>query len=151
MTVWTTTPKLIQVLHNPELYTGICTVYVNVQYNSLPVENALVCMMAKQDSIIYQYGRTNNSGDIKFIDDFHIPGDSVFVTVTGRNLKPYCGLIMVNFFGGPYVLLYSFSILDTPGGNGDFIANPGEDIEIPVWLKNWGRWGFGAKSSRTVW
>jgi hypothetical protein len=138
MTVWTTTPKLIQVSHTPELYTKICTVYVNVQYNSLPVESALVCMMAKQDSIVYHYGRTNNSGDIEFIGDFHVPGDSVFVTVTGRNLKPYCGLIMVNFFGGPYVLLYSFSILDTPGGNGDFIANPGEDIEIPVWVKNRG-------------
>lgn len=138
MTVWTTTPKLIQVLHNPELYTKICTIYVNVQYNSTPVESALVCVMAKQASIIYHYGRTNNSGDIEFIGDFHVPGDSVFITVTGRNLKPYCGLIMVNFFGGPYVLLYSFSISDTPGGNGDLIANPSEDIEIPVWVKNWG-------------
>ena len=69
---------------------------------------------------------------------FQIPNDSVLVTVTGRNLKPYLGLVMVYATGAPYVVLNSFSLLDTTGGNGDFVVNPGEDIEIPVWVKNWG-------------
>jgi hypothetical protein len=138
MTVWTTIPRHIDVIHPAVLKTGVCTVSVNVQYNAMPVESALVCVMARKDTFFYQYGRTNNLGTIEFIDTLTIPGDSVLVTVTGRNLEPYRGTIGTSFVGGPYVLLNSFSISDSVGGNGDSIANPGEDIEIPLWVRNWG-------------
>lgn len=137
MTVWTTTPQNIHVTHDSVLYAGLCTVHVNVQRNSLPAESALVCIMAKHDTSAYVYGRTDNAGSVVLVDTFNQPGDSVFITVTGRNLKPYCEYIRVTY-DGPYVLLNSFAIVDSVGGNGDFLANPGEDIEIPVWLKNWG-------------
>ncbi|MCK4673765.1 hypothetical protein KAT67_07265, partial [candidate division WOR-3 bacterium] len=138
MTVWTTTPRHPDVTHNSMLNIGLCTVYVNVQHNSAPVESALVCVMAKQDTMFYHYGRTDAFGSFTFIDSLRLPCDSVFFTVTGRNLEPYYELIRVNFVGGVHVALNSFEISDSISGNNDSIANPGEDIEIPVWLKNWG-------------
>ncbi len=138
MTVWTTTPRAIEVTHNPLLFTGPCTVSVNVRYDAAPVESALVCVMARQSALFYHYGWTDNSGTFEFVDTLNYVGDSVFFTVTGRNLKTYNGLRMVHFGGGPYVILNSFSTLDTTGGNGDHIVNPGEDIEIPACVKNWG-------------
>ena len=138
MTLWTTTPRDIDVTHNVMLSVGLCTVSVNVQHNALPVESALVCVMAKRDSTFYHYGRTNNLGNIEFIDNLSFPSDSVLITVTGRNLKPYYAEIGIHYGGGPYVLLNSFWLSDSAGGNSDSIANPGEDIEIPLWVKNWG-------------
>jgi hypothetical protein len=138
MVLWTTTPRTIDVVHNTVLTVGLCTLSVNVQYNALPVESALVCVMAEKDSTFYHYGRTNNLGNIEFIDSIVFPSDSVLVTVTGRNVKPYYAKIGVHYEGGPYVLLNSFSLSDSAGGNNDAIANPGEDIEIPLWVMNWG-------------
>jgi len=140
MNLLTTIPRFLEVVHDSELWvlSTSGTIQVNVQHNSAPVESAFVCIMSKKDSTIYQYGRTNNLGDITFIDTFQIAGDTVLVTVTGRNLEPYCGRIWVRFGGGAFVVLNSFKTLDNIGGNGDFIANPGETIEIAVCLKNWG-------------
>lgn len=140
MTMWTAIPKRIDVSHNSAVHAGSCTLFVDVQYsfNATPVESAFVCMMAKKDSTVYQYGRTDDFGHIEFITYFHFPCDSIFFTVTGRNLKPYYSFTLVQFSGGPYVVLSSYSISDTAGGNGDSIANPGENIELPLWIKNWG-------------
>ncbi|MGB3341605.1 MAG: C25 family cysteine peptidase [bacterium] len=140
MTVRTTTPRHVDVTHDSVLWVSndSSIVNINVQYNAVSVESALVCMMSKEDSNIYHYGRTDGSGNIQFIDSFKIPGDSISITLTGRNLLPYNRIIRVNLSGASYILLSSFTLFDTPGGNGDSIANPGEDIEIPVKLKNWG-------------
>ncbi len=138
MTVWTTTPQNPEVTHDTFLYAGLCTVQVNVQRNSIPAESVLVCIMARQDTSAYVYGRTDISGTVALIDIFSQPGDSVLITVTGRNLTPYYEYIRVNYDAGPYVLLNSFALSDLIGGNGDSLANPGENIEIPIWLKNWG-------------
>jgi hypothetical protein len=138
MKMWTDTPREIIVGHNMYFTTGICTTNVYVQHNSVPVGGALVCVMAKNDTTFYHYGYTDDNGGIQFIDTLHIPGDSVFITVTGHNLKPYLNARPVLFTGGPYVQLYTYRLLDSVGGNGDGFANPAEDIEIPLCLKNWG-------------
>jgi hypothetical protein len=90
------------------------------------------------DTAYYNWIRTNSHGQAIIIDSIAIPGDTVVVTVTGRNLLPYSDSVIVTHAGGPYVLLHSYSMNDSIGGNGDSIANPGENIEIPAWLKNWG-------------
>jgi hypothetical protein len=136
--MWKSTPKSIFVEHNPHFTTGICTTSVYVQNNSMPTQGALVCVMAKLDSSFYHYGYTDDIGSVQFIDTLHIPGDSVFITVTGRDLKPYYDARPVFYVDGPYVRLCSYSTLDSPGGNGDGIVNPGEDIELPFCLRNWG-------------
>jgi hypothetical protein len=138
MQLWTNTPKDLMVGHNLYFTTGICTATVVVQYNSVPVESALVCVMAKADSTFYHFGYTNNSGSIQFVDTLHIPGDSVYITVTGHNFRTFHNARPVLHMNGPFVRLYSFELLDSLNGNGDHIANPAEDIEIPFTLKNWG-------------
>jgi hypothetical protein len=138
MQMWTDTPREIIVGHNMYFTTGICTASVYVQHNSTPVAGALVCMMAKYDTTFYDYGYTDDNGGFRFIDTLHIPGDSVYITVTGHNWRPYFNARPVFFAGGPYVQLHTFRLLDSLGGNGDGIANPAEDIEIPSCLMNWG-------------
>ncbi|UCF71713.1 MAG: T9SS type A sorting domain-containing protein [candidate division WOR-3 bacterium] len=138
MKMWTYTPREILVGHNMYFHTGICTVNVYVEHNSTAVAGALVCLAAKRDTTFYHYGYTNRNGGIQFIDTLHIPGDSVYITVTGQNLKPYSNARPVLYTGGPCVQLFTWQLLDSIGGNGDGVANPGEDIEIPFTLKNWG-------------
>ena len=138
MTMWTSTPKELMVGHNMHFSTGPCTVTVYVLHNSAPVPGALVCVMAKSDSSFYHYGYTNDLGSIQFIDSLHIPGDSVYFTATGRNLRTYHNARPVYHSGGPYVNLYSYRLSDSLGGNHDGIANPAENIEILCGLRNWG-------------
>jgi hypothetical protein len=136
--MWTETPKELVVGHNMYFTTGICTANVFVQHNLAPVESALVCVMAKSDSSFYHNGYTDETGHIRFIDTLHIPGDSVYITVTALNFRPFHNARPVLYMNGPYVRLYSFSLLDSLGGNGDRTANPGEDIEVPFVVRNWG-------------
>jgi len=138
MTIWTQTPLILTVTHAQELFVGACSVSVSVTHNTAPVESALVCMMAMQDTTCYHVGHTDYSGSIVFEDTMNIPGDSVFITVTNSNYSPYTGLVRVLYLGGPYVLLNGFYTVDHPGGNNDSIPNPGEQLELPFWLKNWG-------------
>lgn len=138
MTLWTNSPQELMVGHNMYFTTGICTVTAYVLHNSAPVPGARVCVMAKYDSSFYHYGYTNGVGSIQFVDTLHIPGDSVYFTVTGRNLKTYHNACPVFYSDGPYVSLYSYCLSDSLGGNHDGIANPAEDIEIPFCLMNWG-------------
>ncbi len=140
MTIRTAIPKQIEVIHDTILWTSQqgYSINVHVDYNSMPVSDALVCVMALTDTTIYHFQRTDNEGNVTFIDTFRLPGDTVLFTVTGRNLKTYCDSVGVRFSEGPYVLLKSFFLLDSINGNNNATANPGENIEIPVWLKNWG-------------
>ncbi len=137
MDLWAANQKRFSVIHNDTLPIGPCTLNVNVQHNSTPVEDALVCMRAKQDSTLYSVGKTDDFGNIVLIDTSHVVGDSVFVSVHKKTFIPFVGNAQVRYYG-PYLTLQSYSILDTIGGNGDFIANPGENIEISVCLFNWG-------------
>jgi len=94
MTLWTCTPREIEVTYSPAISTGPCTLNVHVEQEAAPVESALVCMMAKQDTTKYQYMKTNHLGDVTFVDSLAVP-DTIIITVTGRNLRPYCGLVTV--------------------------------------------------------
>jgi hypothetical protein len=136
MNVWTTTPKQIQVSHFPEAWLG-ATLMVNVRHNSIPVESALVCVMAKYDSSVYHYGYTDNGGNIRFLDSLYFP-DTALLTVTGRNLLPLIDTVIAGYSGGPYVTYKSHLILDTISGNGNYQPNNGEDIELAVWVINYG-------------
>jgi hypothetical protein len=137
MELWAANQKRFSVIHDNMIPIGPCTLNVNVQHNSTSVEGALVCMRAKQDSSLHCIGKTDNFGDISFIDTSHVVGDSVFLSVTKTTFIPYFGIAQVPYYAA-HLALHSFGVLDTTGGNGDFIANPGEDIEIPVCIMNWG-------------
>ncbi len=92
LNIWTNTPQLLTVLHDtvitaqPQNY----TVTVRIGNNNLP--NALVCLM--MDSTIYEYGRTNNSGEVTFSISPPVLG-TMSVTVTAQNAIPYEKEVMI--------------------------------------------------------
>ncbi|HEX7321252.1 MAG TPA: C25 family cysteine peptidase [bacterium] len=136
MTVWTGTPRSLDVTHWPRVWIGESLI-VTVKHDYQPVESALVCIRARKDTTVYHYRRTNASGTVTFIDTLPI-SDTALVTVTGRNLLPQTDTVLAGYQGGPS-LMYDFHlVLDTTGGNGNYIPNNGEDIELAVWMLNVG-------------
>jgi hypothetical protein len=136
MTVWTSTPKDLQVSHSPVAWLG-ATLSVHVSHNSLPVERALVCVMAKDDSTVYHRARTDYNGNAIFIDTLYFP-DSALITVTGRNLLPRVDTVAGGNYGGPCVIYRHHMVLDTLNGNGNLQPNNGEEIDLAVWVINTG-------------
>jgi hypothetical protein len=138
MTLRTEIPQPMNAVINAELSTGICTVFMDVTCNAVPVESALVCIMAEQDTGFYHVGYTDADGAIQFTDTLHVPVDTVNFTATRRNTIPFQAWRHVNYSGGPYLMLTSISLSDSIGGNGDDLISPGEDIEMSVWIRNVG-------------
>ncbi len=142
LNVWSAPPQQLTVNHPAVLMIGSFPFSVTVNAGG-PVENALVCVMSKTDTLIYHVERTNSAGQVDFVINATTPGDSIFVTVTGRNLYPYQGAAMTAAPNTPYVTFLRYDI-DDSAGNYDGIINPGEEIELPLWVKNWG--GYVAHS-----
>ncbi|MCX7756746.1 MAG: C25 family cysteine peptidase, partial [candidate division WOR-3 bacterium] len=102
------------------------------------VSNALVGIF--KDSILYGSGYTDASGNI--VINLSQPLNSVgfvYITVTAYNKATFMDSIAVVVPNMPYVIYQKSEILDPmPGGNGNGNINPGEAIEMRVWLKNFG-------------
>ena len=136
MTVRTATPRVTQVSHLPAVWL-VDTLTIQVKCDSLPAESALVCVVARHDSAMYHYGRTDNLGYIRFIGSLPYT-DTALITVTGRNLLAAVDTVIGGFQGGPCVIYHNHIILDTVGGNGNNQPNNGENIELMVWVMNYG-------------
>jgi hypothetical protein len=89
------------------------------------------------DSTVYATDTTDAFGYAYFNISPQIIEDTVFVTVTGKNLEPYEGF-MVTIRPGCYAIYLKSSIDDSVGGNDDGVINPGEDINLPLWVENIG-------------
>jgi hypothetical protein len=139
MNLWTDTPCSLLVNHPLSIPIGqaIFTVNVSTAGNSLPVSDATVCLMGEADSTIYVVDTTDANGDAYFEIHPLIANDTVYVTVTGRNLQPYEGL-MTTSESGAYVGYYASIVDDLQGGNGDQNINPGEEINLHLWVRNYG-------------
>ncbi|MEO0184839.1 MAG: C25 family cysteine peptidase [candidate division WOR-3 bacterium] len=135
MTLWTTTPRVVNVLHTGAWVTD--TYSVQIKHNAQPVESALVCIMTLHDSTNYFYERTDHNGNATFVGSLHQP-DSALLTVTGRNLLPIIDTIIGGYTGGPFLTYYRHLCLDTIGGNGNYQPNNGENVELALWIRNIG-------------
>ncbi|UCC11512.1 MAG: T9SS type A sorting domain-containing protein [candidate division WOR-3 bacterium] len=138
MTLRTMIPQPMNAVINSELSTGICTVFMHVTCNAVPIESALVCIMAELDTSFYHVGYTDADGVIQFMDTLYVPVDTVYFTASKYNTIPFQSWRHVNFSGGPYLILTSVSQSDSIGGNGDDVINPGEEIEMSAWIRNTG-------------
>ncbi|MCX7733129.1 MAG: C25 family cysteine peptidase, partial [candidate division WOR-3 bacterium] len=147
LNIWSATPRQLTVSHPQTIIIGSFPFTVTVSDGAGPVANALVCVMSRQDTSVYQVGHTDGSGQVSFNLQTTLPGDSIYVTVTGRNLLPYLGSAITITPNYPYVV-YLRSIIDDSGGNGDGIINPGEIINLPTWVKNYGEVGAGSVTGR---
>ncbi|UCF71712.1 MAG: T9SS type A sorting domain-containing protein [candidate division WOR-3 bacterium] len=132
MNLWTAKPRLIDVIHVESLNATEESLAVNVMLNEQPVDSALVCISL--DSTAYHYGYTQNGQVIFQLDGLH--AGQMDVTVTGRNLLPYEGMITI-MDDNPYVLHSTYSIDDSLGNNNG-IAESGETILLNNTLINIG-------------
>ncbi|MFO7675010.1 MAG: C25 family cysteine peptidase, partial [bacterium] len=130
-------PAELAVSYPPVIPLGTYPMPVSVSAGFAPVENALVCAMAKGDTTVHAAGYTDASGQVTLIVSSLAP-DSVYVTVTGHDLTPHLGACLALPSSGPYVMHLRHVVDDSAGGNNDGIINPGETINLPMWVKNWG-------------
>jgi hypothetical protein len=135
--VYSLEAEQLTVTHPPVIPIGAYTLTVTVQASGSPVAGALVCASGRTDTSVFVTGYTDANGEILLNVTTNAP-DSIFVTVTGHNLVPYLGMAMALPTSGPYVMYLKHTIDDSAGGNHDRIINPGETINLPVWLRNWG-------------
>lgn len=96
MNIWTATPQSIEVLHPASLLVDAESIRVQVLCNDTPFDSALVCVML--DTVVYQYGYTSSGGNIVFYVSNLIAGN-MDITVTGRNILPYEGIIEIEGSG----------------------------------------------------
>jgi len=139
MNIWTDTPCSLVVTHPEAIHVGAANFVVNVSRasGSIPVSRAVVCISAELDTTLYAVDSTDAAGNVNFSINPQVVADTVYVTVTGRNLKPYEGS-MFTFTSGGYVVYLKSTIEDAAGGNNNGMINPGEHINLPLWVKNYG-------------
>ncbi|UCG43094.1 MAG: hypothetical protein JSU73_00310, partial [candidate division WOR-3 bacterium] len=92
---------------------------------------------AKLDTTVFAAGYTDANGQVTLTVNNLAP-DSVYITVTGHDLEPYLGAALALPSAGPYVMYLRHAVDDSSGGNNDGVINPGEEVEVETWVKNWG-------------
>ncbi|MGB9720980.1 MAG: C25 family cysteine peptidase [bacterium] len=132
--VWTGVPRNFIVNHQSTIPVGTNSFSVQIlNSTSQPVKGAMVSLYRKNDT--KEVGFTDANGIANFQITTTTP-DTLFVTVTKHNFKPYCGYALVNN-SSVCIGYYSHTISD-PGGNNNGEINPGETINLGITLKNFG-------------
>ena len=132
LNIWTGAPESLVVQYPSAIPPGLYNLDVHVENTSGDtVPYALVCAM--KDTAIYSYGYTDNDGDVTLTIETG-PIDTVLITVTARNKIPYQGYTVATATG-PYVAYLKEEINDS---GGDGVVNPGETVDMTIWLKNYG-------------
>ena len=132
--VWTDIPDTFIVTHASTMPVG--SNYMAVQVlNSIgqPVTNAMVSLYKHTEVKEVTFTDTSGNGDLNFATS---NADTLFVTVTKHNFKPYLGHCLINT-SSVYVGYDSHSI-DDSGGNNNGEINPGEPIAITITIRNFG-------------
>lgn len=137
LAVWTAMPDSFIVTHaaTGPVGTNALSVQVN-NNNSQPVADALVSLY--KESEVKNVALTDASGraDFTFMTATE---DSLFVTVTKANFKPYCGYCAIT--SAPVYVGYYDHTIDDASGNNNGEINPGETINTSITLKNYGTSG----------
>jgi len=133
-------PGELIVTHDGEVQLGenLLTVHVEDVHGN-PVPGAEVCVY--NETYELQEVRTLTGGYSIDMPLFVESSDFFYVTVSGKNMKPYTGSVGVSQLG-EFVGWRGHTIDDdssgASSGNGDGVINPGETIELDVALQNYG-------------
>jgi hypothetical protein len=132
--VWTDIPDTFIVSHATTLPTGSNYMAIHVvNSSSQPVENALVSLYKENE--VKEVSFTNPSGNVEL--NFATSSvDTLFVTVTKHNFKPYLGHCLISTV--PVYVGYDSHSIDDSGGNNNGQVNPGEPIALSITLRNFG-------------
>ncbi len=137
--VWTAFPAALDVTHPTSLVIGENSLTVSISEAGSPLDSVQVCLWKEADEL-HVVGLTDDSGEVELPLDALSTGD-LLLTVTKHNKHPYLATIPVaaeNLYVG-----YATSLIDDDSsgessGNDDGLVNPGETIELPVQLENFG-------------
>ncbi len=143
ISVRTKYPIMLTVIRPGQIDVGLNHVSVNVMDNAEhPVEGAYVTLYKESggEEELWVAEKTDANGDATLTFSPPSTGD-MMLTVSGRNLFPYQGVIEV--VSGNTIVGYDSHAIDDDNsgyssGNGDGIANPGETIELSIDLENFG-------------
>ena len=135
--IYSLEPRPLFVSYPSVIPLGPYTLSVSVTSGGNAVSGALVCAAARSQADAWAAGYTDAAGQVDLSFTADVP-DTVFVTVTGHNLAPHLGYCLALASDGPYVMYQRHTVDDSAGGNNDHIINPGETVNLPMWLKNWG-------------
>jgi hypothetical protein len=137
--IYSDVPAPLTVTYPSVIPLGAYNLHVTVERSGTPVGNALVCAAGRNDTTVHVAAWTNSSGLADLLLTTSAP-DSIYLTVTGHNLAPHLGAVLALPSSGPYVMRLRSTIDDAPpGGNADGIVNPGELVNLPTWVKNYGQ------------
>lgn len=134
MPIWTDEPAVMTVTHPDTVVAGSSVVDVAAWTAQGPVEDALVCLMNGDD--LYARGRTGSEGTVALPVMTGAP-DSIDVTVTAPDCRPYEGRMAVNM-AGAYLRVAGMTLDDTDTGNGDGQPGPGETVDVALSVANLG-------------
>jgi hypothetical protein len=139
MNLWTDTPCSLICTYPDTISIGSIGVTVNVVEagSTAPVPDAVVCLVSLLDSTVYAVDTTDINGNAFLAVEPHFTGDTIHVTVTGHNLQPHEGRI-ITYVSGAYVAYLKSTIDDSANGNNDGLVSPSEEINLPLWVKNFG-------------
>lgn len=137
--VWTKTPEALTVTSDSEILMGQNIYSVNVTSGSGRNISDAVVTLYQEDGCVSTM-LTNTLGNVTLPLDNLAAGD-IRLTVTKRNYVPYQESL--DAVQGSYLLQISeFQINDDnsidTNGNNDGLLNPGEVVELPLRLKNFG-------------
>ncbi|MCK4544788.1 hypothetical protein KAU43_04560, partial [candidate division WOR-3 bacterium] len=128
--LWMGIPSTMVISHNGTLPIGSSSYTVNVN-----IDNALVSLYYN-DTL---YGSSYSSGGQAVVTLSPSPDHTfdMLLTVTRHGYEPYFDTISVISPSGPFVV-YLSSTIDDASGNNNGQINPGETIDLSVYLKNVG-------------
>ena len=141
MDVWTGVPEYMIVEYDNDVSVGSNYFNVNV-YDSIgePLPGAWITLLGTDDESVFVTGFTNENGELTLeLDPTY--ADSYYFTITAHDFVPYLNEFdVVN--SSMFINVSDITIDDDNGGdssgNDDGIINPGEDIELRVYLENFG-------------
>ncbi len=132
--VWTDIPDTFVVSHVSTMPVGSNYMAVQVLNSSAqPVIDAMVSLYKNNEVKEVTFTDASGNAELNFATQ---SSDTLFVTVTKHNFKPYLGYCLINT-SSVYVGYDSHSI-DDSGGNNNGEVNPGEPIAITITLRNFG-------------
>lgn len=154
LSIWTDVPTVMTATHPTSLNVGARRVEVVVQRqgDDVPIQDALVCLWKRGVDSTWVVGNTDASGRIVFPVSVNAPG-TMYLTVTKQNHKPYLFDIPCNNVDCmPMLCSYSVDDDNIGGthGNNNGVVNPGETIDLPIYVKNFGTAVMATNVSATL-
>ena len=133
--MWEEIPVGLAVTHPTSVPVGHQIITVTVTVDGSPLEHAMVCVYKAGE--VHVKGYTNASGQIT-MEFTTFSSGLMYVSAKAKDCLPYEGTIHIQPPSYAYIL-YLKNLIDDQSGNNDGHLNPGESVEIPLWVENIGQ------------